>query len=151
MALIADYLDRMIVNTILVAVDGSPASVQAARMAVGFAHDHVSKVVVLVFSNCEEGDSARTSSRCDEARDSAHLIGEYALNARIPCEMNVLRCERPAEEIAAEATRRHCDLIWLAAPAETSDVPCFLDADVAVEVLGRVDVPVMLFRSRTPA
>ena len=49
MSLIADSLDRMIVNTILVAVDGSPASLRAARAAVGFAHDHVAKVIVLAF------------------------------------------------------------------------------------------------------
>jgi hypothetical protein len=138
MALIADYLDRMIVNTILVAVDGS----------IGFAHDHVSKVIVLAFSEHEEGG---VPAAHDEARDSAYLIGECALNARIPCETNVLHSTQPAEEIVAEARRRHCDLIWLSAATEGTESAHCLDAAVAVDVLGRADVPVMLYRTRTGA
>lgn len=149
MALMADYVDRMIVNSILVAVDGSPSSVQAARTAVGFAHDHVSKVIVLAFSSRPQGSSA--GATLDHARESAYQIGEYALNARIPCEMNVLHSERPAEEIVAQARRRHCDLIWLPAPGESDHAEGCLDVVVTTEVLGKSDVPVMLFRSRTAA
>lgn len=148
MALIADYLDRMIVNTILVAVDGSPSSVQAARTAVGFAHDHVSKVIVLAFSKREEGGMPPAQ---DDARDSAYLIGECALNARIPCEMNVLHSAQPADDIIAEARRRHCDLIWLPAPDQEGANDHCLGGAVAVDVLGKADVPVMLYRSRAAA
>jgi len=153
MSLIADYVDRMIVNTILVAVDGSPASVRAARAAVGFASDHVSKVIVLAFSQRDGGGDGpgNASSGQDVVQDSAYLIGECALRARIPCEMDILHSRRPAEEIIAEATRRHCDLIWLPAPAEEGEEQHFVDAGMAVEVLGKVDVPVMLFRSRALA
>lgn len=148
MSLIADSLDRMIVNTILVAVDGSPASVRAARAAVGFAHDHVAKIIVLAFSDSEEGLPPQASVKHDDARDSAYLVGEYALKARIPCEMDLLHSERPAEEIIAEAGRRHCDLIWLPASTESGEDKRPLHPGVASEVLTRADVPVMLFRSR---
>ena len=145
MPLIADYLDRMIVNAILVAVDGSPSSIQAARTAVGFARDNVSKLILLAFSRYEEGS---VPAAHDEARDSANVIGECALNARVPCEMNVLYSMQPAEVIVAEARRRHCDLIWLPAPVEEDEAGYCLDAAAAVDVLGKADVPVMLYRTR---
>jgi len=148
MALIADYLDRMIVNTILVAVDGSPASVRAARAAVGFAHEHVSKVIVLAFSDCAEGEPAKAKGQTEEVRDSTYLIGEYALKARIPCEMHVLHSKSPTEDIVAEATRRHCDLIWLSAPGASNEAGHYLDTAITSEVLSKASVPVMLFRSR---
>ncbi len=150
MALIADYLERLIVNTILVAVDGSPSSVQAARAAVGFAHDHVSKLIVLAFSERAEGAAVTEPAMHDDARDCAYQIGEYALKARIPCEMDVLHSESPAEEIVAASRHRHCDLIWMPAASDKGR-PYPFGAAVATEVLGKADVPVMLFRSRTVA
>ncbi|HEX7641397.1 MAG TPA: universal stress protein [Burkholderiaceae bacterium] len=151
MSLIADSLDRMIVNTILVAVDGSPASVRAARAAVGFAHDHVAKVIVLAFSDGEESLGSKAPIEHDDARDSAYLIGEYALKARIPCEMDLLYSAQPAEEIIAEAERRHCDLIWLPASMGSGPDERLLHPGVATEVLARTRVPVMLFRARASA
>ena len=148
MPLIADYLDRMIVNTILVVLDGSPAASRSARSAVGFALDNVSKVVVLALCDPKEGAQGGHTDSQAEAKRSAIVVREFANKARIPCELHVLPIDRPAEQIVAEATRRHCDLIWMPAPGARQDGGKVLDASVALEVLDKVDVPVLLFRSQ---
>lgn len=106
---------------------------------------------MLVFSSREEGFAAATDAARDHARDDAFSIGEFALKSRVPCEMDVLHSTSPGEEIVAEARRRHCDLIWLPAPSETDNVDNALGAGIAVEVLGKVNIPVMLFRSHSVA
>lgn len=140
MALMADYHDRMIVNSILLVLDGTPSSVQAGRTAVGFAQEHVSKLVILAFGKGEAAGG--------DIRDSAYLVGEWAQHAGVPCEMSVLRGASCAEDIMAEARRRHCDLVWLPAPAEEGDASACFDARTAIEVLGKAHVPVMLYRKR---
>lgn len=143
MALMADYFDRMIVNTILVAIDGSPSSLQAARAAIAFAKENVSKLTVMAF---KKPDCAALDR--DQLQDAAYEIGMQAQQARVPFELNMVQSQHPADQIVAEALRRHCDLVWIPAPLkEEQDGPC-LGTSVAVEVMERSEAPVMLFRSR---
>lgn len=149
MALIADYLDRMIVNTILVVLDGSPEASRSARSAVGFALDNVSKVVVLALCSANDAPNGGQATSQGEAQRSANVIREFANTVRIPCELHVLSRGRPAEQIVAEATRRHCDLIWMPGRGAKHDGGNVLDASVVLEVMENVDVPVLLFRSQS--
>jgi len=146
MALIAEYLDRMMLNTILVPIDDSPEAEQAARAAIWFARDNICKVIVLALARHDDLGGGRPE-KLGDIHHKVCLIAEFALSAQVPCETMVLGSMQPVDEILAAATRAHCDLIWFPAYGPTQD-DGMLSQKTASALLDRAVIPVMVFPIR---
>jgi len=138
---------------ILIPVDGSPASLRAARHATGLIRVGLAQSAVLlnVQPQVMSGEVSPLVT-LDEVRHMRQTTGEQTLaaaqqvfaDARIPCEPRIA-CGDPGETIAATASESGCTQVVMGTRG-LGKIANLVLGSVASRVLHLVDVPLTLVK-----
>ncbi|CAH1746022.1 Universal stress protein [Thauera humireducens] len=136
---------------ILIPIDGSDMSTDAARRALDFAKIHGARATVLYVLTDSAvaaglGKSTRDeAARTEMAQGFLRPIGALARQAGVEAECFYVESDSPADEIVETARKRGCDLIHMASHARRGVVELLLGS-VTADVLKRTSVPVLVVR-----
>ncbi|WP_341645512.1 universal stress protein [Thauera sp. SDU_THAU2] len=136
---------------ILVPIDGSELSTQAAERALQLAAIHQARVTVLYVLT--DGNVAAglgkvmrdEGARIEMAQGFLRPIDAMAREAGVAAECFYVESDSPADEIVETARKRGCDLIHMASHGHRGMVELLLGS-VTSNVLKRSDVPVLVIR-----
>ncbi|RBA23621.1 universal stress protein [Herminiimonas fonticola] len=133
-------------KTILLATDGSDASIKAIRSTIEFAKENHSKIIGLSVEESHPYFPYAATDKAEEfAKDNVRKIADLAAAAKIRCEVHTERGSSPYKEIIESAQRYGCDSIFLGSHG-LKGVDRILLGSVAQKVLIHSSVPVVIIK-----
>jgi nucleotide-binding universal stress UspA family protein len=142
---------------ILIPVDGSPVALQSAKAGVRYAAESGARVTAV--HAVDTSESIYTSAYAADARTFVNFekrarqageelvaeVGKLAKAAGVPFASLVSEARTPYEGIVEAATKKKCDLIWIASHGRRGAARLILGS-VAQKVLAHAGVPVLVYR-----
>ena len=147
-------------KSILVPLDGSPASRRAAARAIRLAREQKGRITALwvappwepnLYAYDKDVPPGFISPRQHEAnvrkagRRRLAFVKAAAARSHVPCECRCVQAGFPFAEILRTAKQRHCDLIVMGSHGR-SGVSRLLLGSVTTQVLAHAGIPVMVCR-----